>query len=132
MTRSVRFIYILLHNRVRFSRVIPDMFVYHSEQRHSDFVQGRGETRIQRVVVNGAKGHKEVEFQDASGRITRRVKMALKPREVEQIKKNQYIKGLFQECDDNMCEVSPLLSFARSTTRKGSRQKGSRKGTKGR
>jgi hypothetical protein len=108
------------------------MFVYHSEQRHSDFVQGRGETRIQRVVVNGAKGHKEVEFQDASGRITRRVKMALKPREVEQIKKNQYIKGLFQECDDNMCEVSPLLSFARSTTRKGSRQKGSRKGTKGR
>lgn len=106
------------------------MFVYHSEQRHSDFVQGKGETRIQRVEIKGSKGHKEVEYQDASGRIVRRVKMVLKPREVSQIKKNQYINGLFQECDNNICEVSPFgvpfFSLARSTMRKG------RKGTKGR
>lgn len=79
------------------------MFVYHSEQSHSDFVQGKGETRIQRVEITGKKGQKEMEYRDASGRIIRRVKIALKPREVEQIKKNQYIKGLFQECDDNIC-----------------------------
>ena len=79
------------------------MFVYHSEQSHSDFVQGKGETRIQRVEITGKKGQKEVEYRDTSGRIIRRVKIALKPREVEQIKKNQYIKGLFQECDDNIC-----------------------------
>lgn len=120
-----------------FYHATVEMFVYHSEQRHSDFVQGKGETRIQRVEIKGAKGHKEVEYQDASGKTTRRVKIVLKPREVEQIKKNQYINGLFQECDDNMCEWKPLgipvlSSLSLPLVGKTKGRKGTRKVAKGR
>lgn len=86
-------------------------FSYHSEQVHSDFRNGKGQTRRNVVNVKDGKGTKSVEFYDASGKIKSRKEKTLTSNELTCIKKNQFIPGLFKDC------VKPL-KVRHSRTRK--------------
>jgi hypothetical protein len=73
-------------------------FSYHSEQVHSDFHNGKGQTRRNVVDVKNGKGTKSVEVYDASGKVKNRKEKVLTDTELSCIKRNQFIPGLFKDC----------------------------------
>ena len=73
-------------------------FSYHSEQVHSEFRNGKGQTRRNIVNVKNGKGTKSVELYDVSGNIKNRKEKALSAKELSCIKGNKFIPGLFKDC----------------------------------
>jgi hypothetical protein len=75
-----------------------NQFSYHSEQVHSDFQNGKGQTRRNVVDVKNGKGTKSVEVYDVSGKVKNRKEKVLTESELDCIKRNQFIPGLFKDC----------------------------------
>lgn len=73
-------------------------FSYHSEQVHSSFVNGKGQTRRNTVNIKNGKGKKSVEVYDAKGSVKSKHEKELTAKEVECIAKNRFIPGLFKDC----------------------------------
>lgn len=87
-----------------------DHFSYHSEQVHSFYENGKGQTRRNVVDIKDGKGTKAVETYKVDGTLKSRKEKILTPSELECIKKNQFIPGLFKDC------IHPLKN--NSSTRK--------------
>jgi hypothetical protein len=75
------------------------MFVYNSAQTHSEFKNGKGKSKTNRVTVRGKSGYKSVTIRNASGRVTKKSKKPLTQKEIKCIKRCQFIPGLFKDCD---------------------------------
>ena len=71
------------------------MFEYHSQQVHSDFKNSKGRTKIQTVSIRT----KSVKICDRSGRVTKKSSKKLSKKEMECIRKCQFIPGLFRDCE---------------------------------
>ncbi len=89
-------------------------FSYHSEQVHSAFKNGKGETRRNTVNIKNGQGTKSVETYKADGTVKSRAEKPLTKEELDCIRKNKFIPGLFKDC------VKPIrtLRKKRSTTRR--------------
>ncbi len=85
-------------------------FSYHSEQVHSVFENGKGQTRRNIVDIKDGKGSKAVETYAADGNLLRRIEKPLTATELDCIQKNKFIPGLFKDC------LKPLKN--NSSTRK--------------
>jgi hypothetical protein len=75
-----------------------DHFSYHSEQVHSVFVKGKGQTRRNVVDIKNGQGTKAVETYSVDGKLRRRNEKQLTPAELDCIKRNKFIPGLFKDC----------------------------------
>ncbi len=75
------------------------MFVYNSVQTHSEFVRGQGRTKTSRVSVRGKSGFKLICVRNKSGRVTKKSKKRLTQKEIQCIKRCQFIPGLFKDCE---------------------------------
>jgi hypothetical protein len=73
-------------------------FSYHSEQVHSAFANGRGETRRNIVSIKNGKGYKMVETYGSDGKVKTKKRIPLKPNELSCIRRNKFIPGLFKKC----------------------------------
>ena len=69
------------------------MFRYDSTQVHSD----KRRTKTQRVTIRGSKGSKEITIKQ-NGR-SKTSKKKLTKKEIECIRKCQFIPGLFRDCE---------------------------------
>jgi hypothetical protein len=72
------------------------MFKYSSVQMHSDYINGKRKMKTQTVKINGKKGFKSVSVMKNGRRQTS--KKFLSKREIECIKRCQFIPGLFKDC----------------------------------
>ena len=75
------------------------MFQYNSVQMHSDLHKGKRRNKTQRVSIKGSKGFKQVTIQ-ALGK-SRTSKKPLSKKEIQCIRKCQFIPGLFRDCEKN-------------------------------
>ncbi len=75
-----------------------DHFSYHSEQVHSTFSNGKGETRRNTVSIKNGKGYKSVETYTAEGKLKKKAQKDLTVKELECIQRNKFIPGLFKDC----------------------------------
>ena len=75
-----------------------DHFIYHSEQVHSVFVKGKGQTRRNIVDIKNGQGIKAVETYSVDGKIKQRNEKQLTPAELDCIKRNKFVPGLFKDC----------------------------------
>jgi hypothetical protein len=71
---------------------------YHSEQMHSQFVNGVTEEKQQIVDVNGNKGTKTV-IITRNGKTKKSVKQ-LSTKEIECIRRCEFVPGLFKDCEE--------------------------------
>ena len=74
------------------------MFRYDSAQVHSDNVNGFQRTKTTRVTIRGSKGSKEVIIKK-KGRRAKTSKKKLTKKEIDCIRKCQFIPGLFRDCE---------------------------------
>jgi len=74
------------------------MFQYNSVQTHSEFKNGKGQTKTRRVTIKGKSAYKMLIIRNNSGRITKRVKKRLTKKEIKCIRKCQFMPGLFKDC----------------------------------
>lgn len=82
-------------------------FSYHSEQVHSSFQNGRGETRRNIVSIRDGKGTKAVETYKADGSLLQRNEKHLTQTELDCIQRNKFIPGLFKDCVKPLSTTSP-------------------------
>lgn len=75
------------------------MFAYHSVQSHSDFKNGKGQTKVTEVCINGARGHKSVTIKNRAGKKIKSSKKRLTRKEMNCIKRCQFVPGLFRDCE---------------------------------
>lgn len=79
------------------------MFRYTSVQTHSEFKNGKGKTKTQRVAINGNKGYKVVTVinkgTNKNGKNRKTNKKRLSKKEIKCIRKCQFIPGLFSDCE---------------------------------
>jgi len=75
------------------------MFVYNSTQTHSEFKNGKGRTKTNRVTVRGKSGYKMITIRNKSGRVTKKSKKRLTQKEIKCIQKCQFVPGLFKDCE---------------------------------
>jgi hypothetical protein len=73
-------------------------FSYHSEQVHSVFSKGKGQTRRNIVDIKNGKGSKAVETYSVDGKIKHRNEKQLTQTELDCIKRNKFVPGLFKDC----------------------------------
>lgn len=73
------------------------MFTYTSEQTHSDLVHGKQKMKTKRVTIRGTTGYKSVTVQINGRKKTSKRKLTKK--EIQCIRRCQFIPGLFKECD---------------------------------
>jgi transcription antitermination factor NusA-like protein len=73
-------------------------FRYESTQVHSDIRNGSRRTKTQRVTIRGKKGHKEVTIEQ-NGKRSKTSKKKLSKKEIDCIRKCQFIPGLFKDCE---------------------------------
>jgi len=73
------------------------MFTYTSEQTHSDFVKGNLQIKTKRVTIRGASGYKSVMTQFNGRKKTSKRKLTKK--EIQCIRRCQFIPGLFKDCE---------------------------------
>jgi len=85
-----------------------DSFSYHSEQVHSFFKNGKGQTRRNIVSIRNGKGTKAVETYSMDGKQLKRKELPLTDNELNCIEKNKFVPGLFKDCIH-----SPRLSTSR-------------------
>jgi hypothetical protein len=76
-----------------------DMFQYNSVQTHSEFKNGRGQTKTTRVKITGNTGFKSITLRNKAGRVTKKSKKRLTQKEIGCIKRCQFIPGLFKDCE---------------------------------
>jgi hypothetical protein len=81
-------------------------FQYKSIQTHSEFNNGIGRTKTNCVSIRGKSGFKSVTIRNKSGRITRKSKKNLTPKEIKCIKNCQFIPGLFRDCEKCIRKLS--------------------------
>jgi len=72
------------------------MFEYNSIQTHSEFKNGKNETKTRRVTIKGKSGYKILTIRK-SGK-TKKSKKSLTKKEIKCIQKCQFIPGLFDDC----------------------------------
>ena len=70
---------------------------YHSEQTHIEYVNGKQKERRQIVDINGKNGTKTV-IVTRNGKKQKSTE-SLSPKEIECIRKCQFMPGLFKSCD---------------------------------
>ncbi len=87
-------------------------FSYHSEQVHSSFQKGKGQTRRNIVDIKDGKGSKAVETYDVNGKRISRQEKKLTSSELECIQRNKFIPGLFKDC------IKPMRSATKTRRRK--------------
>jgi len=75
-----------------------DSFSYHSEQVHSLFKNGKGQTRRNIVSIRNGKGTKAVETYSMDGKHLKRKELPLTDKELQCIAKNKFVPGLFKDC----------------------------------
>jgi hypothetical protein len=75
------------------------MFQYNSIQTHSDFKNGKGQTKTNRVTIKGKSGYKIITIRNKSGRITKKSKKRLSQKEINCIKRCKFVPGLFKDCE---------------------------------
>jgi hypothetical protein len=75
-----------------------DHFSFHSEQVHSAFENGKGQTRRNIVDIKNGEGYKAVETYTAKGDLKGRKEKKLTKEELECIQKNKFVPGLFKDC----------------------------------
>jgi hypothetical protein len=73
------------------------MFTYHSEQIHSDLVDGKQKMKTKRVTIRGKSGYKSVTVQVNGRKKTSKRKLTKK--EINCIRRCQFIPGLFKDCE---------------------------------
>ena len=83
----------VMHNRPTLKRTGN----YHSEQTHIEYVNGTQKERRQIVDINGKNGTKTV-IVTRNGKKQKSTK-SLSPKEIECIRKCQFMPGLFKSCD---------------------------------
>jgi len=74
------------------------MFKYNSVQTHSELIRGKERTKTQRVVIHGKSGYKLVSIRVANK--TKKSKKRLTQKEIQCIRKCQFIPGLFKDCHE--------------------------------
>jgi hypothetical protein len=76
------------------------MFTYRSTQVHSTTVHGKRHTKTQKVHIKGKNGTKSVTVSNGTNNGARKktMKKKLTLKEINCIKKCQYVPGLFREC----------------------------------
>ncbi len=89
-----------------------DHFSYHSEQVHSTFAKGKGETRRNVVSIKDGKGFKAVEVYRSDGKMKTRKEKQLTVSELDCIKRNKFIPGLFKDC------IQPLRPNSKTRRRR--------------
>jgi hypothetical protein len=94
-----------------------DHFSYHSEQIHSSFENGRGETRRNIVNIKNGEGTKAVETYAVNGKLLKRNEKKLSGAELKSIKLNKFIPGLFKDCE-KMKRPNKTRNNRKSGTRK--------------
>lgn len=75
------------------------MFMYNSVQSHSDFKNGKGQTKTNRVTIRGKSGYKMITIRNKSGRVTKKSRKPLTQKQIACIKKCQFVPGLFKDCE---------------------------------
>ena len=75
------------------------MFQYNSVQTHSDFKNGKGQTKTNRVTIKGKSGYKFITIRNKSGRVTKKSKKRLSQKEINCIKRCKFVPGLFKDCE---------------------------------
>lgn len=75
------------------------MFKYNSVQTYSDFKNGKGHTKTNRVTIRNKTGFKMITIRNKAGRITKKSKKRLSQNEIKCIKKCQFVPGLFKDCE---------------------------------
>lgn len=75
------------------------MFQYNSVQTHSDFKNGKGQTKTNRVTIKGKSGYKIITIRNKSGRVTKKSKKRLSQKEINCIRRCQFVPGLFKDCE---------------------------------
>jgi hypothetical protein len=75
------------------------MFVYNSVQTHSEFKNGKGRTKTNRVTIKGKTGYKMITVRSKTGRITKKSKKRLTQKEIKCIKQCKFVPGLFKDCE---------------------------------
>ena len=73
------------------------MFRYTSEQMHSDMVDGKQKMKTKRVTIRGKSGYKSVTVR-INGR-NKTSKRKLTKKEIDCIRRCQFIPGLFKDCE---------------------------------
>lgn len=76
------------------------MFVYNSVQTHSEFKNGKGQTKTNRVSIKGKSGYKMLTIRNKSGKITKKSKKRLTRKEIKCIQRCEFIPGLFKDCQE--------------------------------
>jgi hypothetical protein len=74
------------------------MFQYESVQTHIDLRNGKRRNKTQRVSIKGSKGFKQVTIQGPGKKRTS--KKPLSKKEIQCIRKCQFIPGLFRDCEE--------------------------------
>lgn len=97
-----------------------DHFSYHSEQVHSAFQNGKGQTRRNIVDIKDGKGTKAVETYDANGKRLSRQEKKLTASELDCIQRNKFVPGLFKDCVKPLqsSRTKPLRSSAKTRRRR--------------
>ena len=75
-------------------------FSFYSVQEHSHFVDGKGKTVRKEVNIKNGKGTKTVVIRNERGK-TRRNTLPISSEELDNIRKNIFVPGLFKECIHN-------------------------------
>jgi hypothetical protein len=76
------------------------MFEYNSVQTHSEFKNGKGQSKINRVTIKGKKGFKSITIRNKSGKVLKKSEKRLTRKEISCIRKCQFIPGLFKDCQE--------------------------------
>lgn len=76
------------------------MFQYNSVQTHSEFKNGKGQTKTNRVTIKGKSGYKMITIRNKSGRVTKKSKKRLTQKEIKCIQRCQFVPGLFKDCSE--------------------------------
>jgi hypothetical protein len=76
------------------------MFVYNSVQTHSDFQNGKGQSKTNHVTIKGRKGTKSITIRNKTGKVVKKSSKRLTRKEISCIRKCQFIPGLFKDCQE--------------------------------
>lgn len=102
-------------------------FAYHSEQVHSAFHNGEGQTKVNVVNIRNGKGTKSVTMRNKRGTVVGKSTKPLTQKEIDCIRNCQFIPGLFRDCQscidmENVQSVRKRRTYTRTQTRRKTRR----------
>ena len=100
-------------------------FAYHSEQVHSSFHNGEGQTKVNVVNIRNGKGTKSVTMRNKRGKVVSKSTKALTQKEIDCIRNCQFIPGLFRDCQscmENVQSVRKMRTHTSTQTRRKARR----------